>query len=146
MSRFLFKYRLTPHSTTGISPAELLLGHRPHSHFDFMVPNLVTKVRNKQFSQKIQHDKKSKPRTFTIGSNVLVRNFSTGPEWLLGTVVNSRGPVSYIVKLSDGRHIKRHVDHLRKTEVTATDHEVAVPELVDDCIPIQHPAQTTTTA
>ena len=65
---------------------------------------------------------------------------------MLGTVVNFRGPVSYIVKLSDGRHIKRHVDHLRKTEVTATDHEVAVPELVDDCIPIQPPAQTTTTA
>ena len=68
-------------------------------------------------------------------------------QWLLGTVVNSRGPVSYIVKLSDGRHIKRHVDHLRKTEVTATDHdEVSVPEPLDDCIPIQPPAQTTTTA
>ena len=112
-----------------------------------MVPNLATKVRHKQFSQKTQHDKKSKPRTFTIGSNVFVRNISTGPEWLLGTVVNSRGPVSYIVKLSDGHHIKRHVDHLRKTEVTATDHdEVSVPEPLDDCIPIQPPAQTTTTA
>ena len=53
VSRFLFKYRLTPHSTTGISPAELLLGHRPHSHFDFMVLNLATKVRHKQFSHKI---------------------------------------------------------------------------------------------
>ena len=41
--------------------------------------------------------------------------------------------------------MKCHVDHLRKTEVTATDHEVAVPELVDDRIPIQPPAQTTTT-
>ena len=87
VSRFLFKYHLTPHSTTGKSPAELLLGCRPCSHFDFMVPNLATKVRHKQFSQKTQHDKKSKPR---IGSNVLVHNFSTGPEWLLGTVVNSR--------------------------------------------------------
>ena len=54
VSRFLFKYRLTPHSTTGISPAELLLGRRPRSHFDFMVPNLATKVRHKQFSQKTQ--------------------------------------------------------------------------------------------
>ena len=42
VSRFLFKYSLTPHSTTGISPAELLLGHRPRSHFDFMVqPSLA---------------------------------------------------------------------------------------------------------
>ena len=28
----------------------------------------------------------------------------------------------------------------------ATDHEVAVPELIDDCILIHPPAQTTTTA
>ena len=41
-----------------------------------------------------------------------------------------------------------HVDHLRKIEfeVMATDHEVAVPELIDDCVPIHPPAQTTTTA
>ena len=57
---------------------------------------LPTKVRNKQFSQKIQHDKKSKSQTFINGSNVLMHNFSTGPEWLLGTVVNSQGPVSYL--------------------------------------------------
>ena len=77
VSRFLFKYCLTPHSITGISPAELLLGCHPRSHFDFIVPNLATKVRHKQFSQKTQHDKKSKPRTFTTGSNVFVHNFST---------------------------------------------------------------------
>ena len=29
LSRFLFQYRLTPHSTTGRSPAELLLGRKP---------------------------------------------------------------------------------------------------------------------
>ena len=113
VSRFLFKYRLTPHSTTGISPSELLLGHRPRLHFDFMVPNLATKVRNKQTTQKAQHDKKSRARTFSVGSNVLVRNFTTGPEWLFGTIVSSKGPVSYLVKLTDGHHIKRHVDHLR---------------------------------
>ena len=80
----MFKYRLTPHSTTGVSPAELLLGRCPHSHFDFMLPNLASKVRSKEYSQKMQHDKKSKPQIFSIGSNVLVCNFSTGPEWLLG--------------------------------------------------------------
>ena len=31
LSRFLFWYRLTPHSMTGVSPAELLLGRRPQS-------------------------------------------------------------------------------------------------------------------
>ena len=89
VSRFLFKYRLTPHSTTEISPSELLLGRCPRSHFDFMVPNLATKVRNKQTTQKAQHYKKSRARTFSVGSNVLVRNFTTEPEWLFGTIVSS---------------------------------------------------------
>ena len=92
-----------------------------------MVPNLATKVRNKQTTQKAQHDKKSRPRTFSIGSNVLVHNFTTGPEWLFGTIVSSKGPVSYLVKLYDGHHIKRHVGHLRKTEITVTSHDT-VPE------------------
>ena len=45
VSRFLFKYHPTPHSTTGKSPAELLLGHRPCSHFDFMVPNVLSLIK-----------------------------------------------------------------------------------------------------
>ena len=29
LARFLFQYRNTPHTTTGLIPAELLLGRRP---------------------------------------------------------------------------------------------------------------------
>ena len=90
----------------------------------------------------MQHDKKSKPRTLKIGSNVLVRNFSTGPEWLFGTIVNIKGPLSYIVKLSDGRYFIRHIDHLRKTDIT--DHYATVPDVIDDFIPFQSPTTTTT--
>ena len=39
-----------------------------------------------------------------------------------------------------------NVDHLRKTEVMATDHEPTIPELLDDCIAIQPPVHATTTA
>ena len=31
LSRVLFQYRITPHSTTGVSPAELLMGRRIRS-------------------------------------------------------------------------------------------------------------------
>ena len=31
ISRFLFQYRNTPHTTTGVSLAELLLGQRPRT-------------------------------------------------------------------------------------------------------------------
>ena len=34
LSRFLFQYRTTPHSTTGVPPAELLMGRRLRTRFD----------------------------------------------------------------------------------------------------------------
>ena len=36
---FLFKYRITPQSTTGISPAELLMGRRLRSYLDLLHPD-----------------------------------------------------------------------------------------------------------
>ena len=53
LARFLFQYRLTPHSTTGQSPAELLLGRQPHSHLDQLAPNLHAQVLHKQLKQKV---------------------------------------------------------------------------------------------
>ena len=42
--RFLLQYRITPHSTTGISPAEMLMGRRPRSRLDLVVPDMNSKV------------------------------------------------------------------------------------------------------
>ena len=36
LDRFLFNYRLTPYSTTGVSPAELMFGRRLRSRFDLV--------------------------------------------------------------------------------------------------------------
>ena len=44
LARFLSKYRLTPHSTTRLSPSEMLLGRRPRSRLDLMNPDLAQKV------------------------------------------------------------------------------------------------------
>ena len=42
--RSLFSYRTTPHTTTGVLPAELLLGRKPHTLFDNLHPDLTSKV------------------------------------------------------------------------------------------------------
>ena len=47
LSQFLFQYRITPHTTTGVSPAELLLNRRPRSKLDLAVPDLTQKIRSK---------------------------------------------------------------------------------------------------
>lgn len=49
-ARFLFHYRTTPNSITGVSPDELLMGSR--IHLDQLRPHLATKVYNQQQSQK----------------------------------------------------------------------------------------------
>ena len=44
VSRFLFQYRTTPHSTTRVSLAELLLNRKLRNHLDLLRPDLTTKV------------------------------------------------------------------------------------------------------
>ncbi len=48
-----------------------------------------------------------------IGSKVLAKNFSTGQAWLPGTISEASGPKSYIVETTDGRLLRRHVNHIR---------------------------------
>eukprot|EP00731_Ephydatia_muelleri_P017482 Em0010g580a len=64
LSRFLFQHRLTPHSTTGRSLAELLLGRKPRSHLDFIFPSVERHVTKNQERQKENHDVHTRQRSF----------------------------------------------------------------------------------
>ncbi len=44
LSRVLFSYRITPQTTTGLSPAELLYGWKLHCSMDFIHPDLTRKI------------------------------------------------------------------------------------------------------
>ena len=55
-SRFFLSYRTTPHSTTGVSPAELLMRRNLHTHLDRMLPTIADRVKDKQCQQKTAHD------------------------------------------------------------------------------------------
>ena len=60
LARILCSYRITPQTTTGVSPAELLLGRRPRTRLDLLKPHLADRVEKKQLAQKAQHDLKAK--------------------------------------------------------------------------------------
>lgn len=62
LAQVLFSYRLTPQSTTGISPSELLLGGRPRSRLDLLKPNTAERVERNQGKQKKQHNLRSRQR------------------------------------------------------------------------------------
>ena len=107
LDRFLSAYRLTPHATTGQSPAEMLLGRRL---LDLLHPDIARRVQYRQIKQSTQRGHSTKLR---VGESVYARNFRGGPTWLPATILERTGPVSYVVQLDDGRSIRRHVDHLR---------------------------------
>ena len=134
LSRFLFQYRLTPHSITGKSPAELLMGRQLRAHLDQLTPNLQAQVQQKQQKQKDYHDQTSRSRTFDIGDSVFIRNFTKGPTWLPGTVLQKQGPRTFTIKLMDGRIWRRHVNHIRYRSVDIT--AATESEDFDDCIPM----------
>ena len=58
------------------------------------------------------------------------RNYSQGPLWLPGVVLNLEGSVMYQIRLNDNRVIRRHIDQMRprvsgsQTTVPDTDDNV----------------------
>jgi len=67
LTRWLANYRLTPHSTTNRSPAEMLLRRRTKSRFDLIRPKTGARVEEKQLKQKMQHDQHAKDRRIDLG-------------------------------------------------------------------------------
>ena len=114
MARVLFAYRLAPHSTTGVSPSELLLGRRPRSRLDLVRPNTAKRVENKQLQQKTAHDVSARQRKFEVGDLVYILNFRAGEKWIPGEIIQSNGSVSFSIQLQDGKIVRRHQDHMRQ--------------------------------
>ena len=107
--QFLFKYRITPQSTTGQSPSDLLFGHRLRSHLDLLHPDLSAKVRVKQNLQK-HH---AQDRAFELDDLVFAKNYRQGTPWLPGVIVAKRSATSFLVQLTEGSVIRRHPDQLK---------------------------------
>ena len=96
LAHFLFQYCLTLHSTTGTSPAELLMGRKSRSTLDLIKPNIADRVHCNQQKQKAEHDRGTVHRSFEIGTSVFVKNFASGPTWLPGMVIKTKGNCSML--------------------------------------------------
>ena len=128
LSKFLLMYRLTPHSTTGIAPAEMLLGRRPRSVLDNLHPDPSDRVEHKQLKQKLSHDTSKLLRSFKVGQSVLAENFTgKNPKWMPGTISDVTGPLSYKVSLSGGITVRRHIDSIRDRQFTVDNDRPLVP-------------------
>ena len=128
LSKFLFKYRITPQTTTGLSPAQLLMGRRLRTHLDLLHPDTAARMNDKQ--------EKSipgrAPRQFEVGEKVYAKNFH-GPKWITGRIVKVTGPVSYQIETDEGLLLRRHVDQLRRQYADETsESDTQLPSCIDD--------------
>ena len=70
---------MTPQTTTGLSPAELMFERRLRSQLDLLIPSVAARVKVKQQQQKLNHDVICKLREFDVGDPVYIRNFKGTP-------------------------------------------------------------------
>ena len=138
LAKILKAYRLTPHSTTGMSPSELLLGRRPKSRLDLLKPMTAERVEAKQLTQKKQHDAHAVDRSFVEGDTVFVKNYRPGVKWLPGVIVKKTGPVSFLVRLGDGHEKRCHQDQIRKRTV-----DVSLEPIIETEVPPSSTEQQT---
>ena len=75
VNRSLFRYRVTPQSTTGHSPAELLFNWRIKCPLDLPRPDLKSKICEKQRAFKVRHDEKAVSRDFQEESLCIIGTF-----------------------------------------------------------------------
>ena len=122
LDKFLFKYRMTPHSTTGISPAELLLGRKLRNRLDLLWPmsKIASNVSEKQEHQRRWHTNHPREVDWKTNDPVMVKSFARlGPKWTPAAITECTGPVSYKCELEDGRIIKRHQDQIHSRDSPA---------------------------
>ena len=51
-------------------------------------------------------------REFSNGQEVFICNFGVGSRWISGVIVNSSGPLTWLIKLEDGKTVVWHADHI----------------------------------
>ena len=133
LANFLLMYRTTPHSTTGYTPAELLVKRKLRTRLSLVLPDLSPKVESKQASQKKYFGGSGKQRRFDVGNRVRVlsppHRAHKLNKWEVGTVVAVCGTRKYLVDIND-KVRSVHVDQM----LEAKDDTQSLQESVGDTI------------
>ena len=108
----MFTYRNTVHSTTGLTPAELMFGRTLRSKLDLIRPNVKSVMADNQLKQHKYYGG-SKVRELHVGQSVLAKDYRGRSEgWIEGIVIAQLSPVTYTIEIESGVRWKRHLDQL----------------------------------
>ena len=90
LARFLLSYRTTPHTATGCTPAELLMGLRIRTRLDILHPDLSARM-----SEKTKLGNHITRRNVLPGDPVIVRDYRDRKRpWIKGVIQDRLGPVT----------------------------------------------------
>ena len=129
LNRLLFAYRMTPNTTTGKSPAELLFQRQPRSMFHRLIPG-VNKPILLNDKDKVEQQK---VKSFSEDDPVWIKNFSGKDKWIAGTVIKKVSNVNYHVVLCGwDKILHRHVDQLIARIPSLGVEEEDIPEQEQD--------------
>ncbi|XP_063825507.1 uncharacterized protein K02A2.6-like [Ostrinia nubilalis] len=104
LNHFLHQYRITPHTTTKKSPADLLFSYKVRSRLSLLLPK--PNVNNGQNNYNVL-------RKLQVGDRVIARNYSDREKWKFGTILNKLGSLHYTVELDSGERWRRHINQIR---------------------------------
>ena len=114
MFELLGRYRITPQTTTGESPAQMLMSKTPRVRLDLLLPRRENRVPQQQEKAQESQNSAVPEQMFYVGDTVWAMNCAAAaPKWLPGILLHCLGPVSFTVGLTDGRVWRRHTDHIR---------------------------------
>ncbi|KAF0712303.1 Uncharacterized protein FWK35_00035850, partial [Aphis craccivora] len=120
LSKFLFQYRNTPHTTTKETPTKILLGKSVRFIFDLLKPQTDDIVLGKQITQ-IQNSGR-RDAIFDLNEKVLIRDYrSPSSKWKTAIVTKILGTRNYHVTTDENHVWKRHVDQMLK--IKKSNHE-----------------------
>lgn len=110
LGRFLLSQLVTPNSSTGKNPAELLMNRRLTTALDRLHPDHGGDMLRKR---ELSAEKSpGTVREFKPHDLVYLRSYTRDAKWIPGVIIEVTGPLSYKVRTSDGQVHRRHVDQL----------------------------------
>lgn len=144
--RYLMDYRNSVHTTTGLSPAEMVYGHKLRSRLDIINPKSSSSSPSSSVSNRVQHqqclqtNQKAEHiiQDLKINEVVLYKKFvnKSNYTWCKGIITKKIGKVVYLVKnLENSETVKRHINQLVKYKGTTIDLE----DTINVNIPVYRP-------
>lgn len=140
LQAFLLDYRNSIHSTTGETPARLMVGRNLRSRLDLLNPRGGLKgrvvkaavretVANRQQKQREAYKGRAN-RTFAVNDVVLTKDYSRPGKvsWTKGIIVSKLGRQTYLCSVAGmDKPWKRHANQLIPVEASKLPREVYVP-------------------